>query len=140
MIVTCIQGFEVFKFTLGSHRSSYLCLFIFFFCYNSGGVGKTWPPLQWVVNTATKNFPISYLDYIDLKVHSCCKVIFTVYDYTQRSDMVAVLWVDKIVVIFLETVKERLKWNQCTGLVVAKSVRNRILSLAVLSWRSPRKR
>ena len=47
MIVTWIQDLEVFKFTLGPHRSSYLCWFIFFFYYTSGGVGKNWLPLHW---------------------------------------------------------------------------------------------
>ena len=67
---------------------------------------------------------MEYIDSIELKVRGDLKVLATLDYETQRADMVAVLRVTKIVVILLATAKERLKGNQCTGLVDAKSVKN----------------
>ena len=48
-----------------------------------------------VVKTATKKFPMAYLDSIELEGQGDCKVIATLNDDNQRAEMVAVLWVDK---------------------------------------------
>ena len=48
-----------------------------------------------VVNTATKKFTMAYLDYIEIEGPGDCKVLDTLDDCTQRTEMVAVLWVDK---------------------------------------------
>ena len=139
-IVKWIQGSEVFKLILVSQGLSYLCWFIFCFCYKSGGVGKTWPLLHWVSRDCNKEVShgLSWLYWNRMTrwLRSSCH--FGWWHSKGWGGGCHLDW--KIVIILLATVKERIKWNQCTGLVCAKSAKNLILSLTVLSWRSPRTR
>ena len=95
IITWMIQCFEFFKFTLGSLGPSYLCWFIFFFFYNSGGFGKIGLRFIGLVKTATKKFPMAYLDYIEIEGQGDWKFLSNLDDDTQRDEMMAVLWVKK---------------------------------------------